>query len=160
MRPLPVWKCEDIDLDTRECSIEFGSIEIREYSRELGVYSDLKNGLALGWDYEQHAPIRVSDYQKQEKPKQPVESRGGLKKALKKLKGSSVEERPVCTGIMPTTTNERQKILTGFGYSKDEIERAERDRLQKLGYSSTNITKVPSVIRRVQRACAMSRRAK
>jgi glutamine synthetase len=91
MRPLPVWRCEDVDLESKESSVEFGSIEIREYNRELGVYADLKNGLALGWEYEQQAPIPVDQYRKKEATPKPTSPRGGLKRVLKKLKGTSEE---------------------------------------------------------------------
>jgi hypothetical protein len=158
MRPLPVWRCEDVDLESKESSVEFGSIEIREYSRELGAYSDLKNGLALGWEFKQHDPIPFDQYQKKESvPKQPS-PRGGLKRALKKLKGATTEEEPVYPGLAPTTTNERQKILAGFGYSKEEITKAEDERLRKLGFPSINVTKLTKVIRKVQLVCSLGRR--
>ncbi len=54
VKPLPVWKKVDIDLDSKEWSVTFGSIEVREYNRILAVVdTDVVNGLAIGWEYKQ-----------------------------------------------------------------------------------------------------------
>jgi hypothetical protein len=60
---------------------------------------------------------------------------------------------------MPTTIDDRKKILSGFGYSKGEIMKAEEERLQNLGYKSSNVSKLPKLIRKVQLVCAMANMA-
>ena len=159
MRPLPVWSYESSsDSESKESSVEFGSVEIREYCRELGPYLYLENGLAIGWEYQQHRPISLNEYEKEEQQskelKKKSSERGGFKRAFKKLGGSSEEETAKDSGIYnPTTPKERKKILETFGYSKQELDRVERARLQKLGYSRPS-----QIIRKAQRACALKGR--
>lgn len=142
MRPLPVWRIsDDIDLSSessRESIVEFGSVEIREHSRELGVYSDLKNGLALGWEYEQHEPIPIDEYEKENNDND--ESCSSTSSTAKRGGGGG--------DMSPTSTRERLQILAEFGYSREEIKKAEKERIKQVGCPKKNL---PNIIRTVQR---------
>jgi hypothetical protein len=121
----------DIDLDSREWSVTFGSIEVREYNRNLGENPDVSNGLAIGWEYEQHEPVPVDDYKIDEEPSPKPSKRNRCVQVLMKLSPTS-RRRPFRNHLESKTTQERLKILKVFGYSKQELSLAEKVRIQKL----------------------------
>jgi hypothetical protein len=153
MRPLPVWRLdkEKSESHAKESNIKFVSVEIREYTRELGTFSDLDYGLALGWGYEQRPAISVDQHEQETRKKQaPTSSQSTGSKRTAKM--TSNRRRVGVTGadkdqknnkknngvlLKPSKTSERKKILTSFGFSRREINQAEVDcRLHGLALTS------------------------
>jgi hypothetical protein len=151
MRPLPVWRIDrgESELHAKKSSIRFGSVEIREYNRELGAYSDvdLDYGLALGWGYQQRPAIPLDQHQIETRTTQISKSlqNGGLQRVAKKMSSRRSSRRRVGVavddkkkkkktkkksdyGLQANTTSERRNILRGFGYSREEISEAEFER--------------------------------
>jgi hypothetical protein len=133
LRPLPIWKIdEDIDRDSRNSSITFGAVEIREYNRVLGEHSDIYYSLALGWEYHEQEPISVEEYKSEVEPPTSKETSSKNRFGIFKKLSRSKSQRPFKNHLEPTTRHERMKILKYFGYSKEELNGAEKERVQKL----------------------------
>jgi hypothetical protein len=136
VKPLPVWKkVGTADLDSRERSITFGSIEVREYKRILSVvaYPNVVNGLAIGWEYKQDEPVPVDDYKSADKPAPKPSKPNRCVQVLMNLSSSSTSKsrRRLRNCLESKTTQERLHILKNFGYSKQELSLVENERLQK-----------------------------
>ena len=142
LRPLPVWRAEDIDLETsRESSVAFGSIEVREYTRILaGDHTEIPNSLAIGWDFNQSRPVSVDDVTSSLEKEQVVKSKASsgrnllqrISSSANPVRRSSSIQKASQSTLEPKTTKERREILKEFGYSKKELSDAETERIQKL----------------------------
>ena len=175
MRPMPTWNCSttssfdssesssshcsnsDKTSHSRQSCVGFGSIEIREYNRELGMYDDIPSSLSLGWEYTQQAQIPVDRHEEEKRitDREPKTKRKTT--ASKKWPNFSSKETSACVlplGAMPTTTKQRKRILKEFGYSKREIERNQVDRPRDIGYAGSNTTsELPAVLKLVLKLC-------
>ena len=126
-------------LRRRSSSVQFGEVEIREYERILGEYTELSNSLSIGWEFAQHQPVTVEEFEHAHL-KAKVKSKKGLKGLFNKRKGrKSPENSGKSKDMEPTSVEKRQQILKGFGYSKDDLKKAEKLRLQKLEEESLRI---------------------
>ena len=153
VRPLPVWvkKVDQVNLDSRKRTVSFGSVQIREYERIIGAYKCIPNSLALGWDYDQKPETLVNGY----KPSQ--QSDGGLiilnpcLHVFKKLSSSASPSTPKSEKVSPKSTQEKLQILKGFGYTKQELFDAEKERLKKIRHAPHRGIKIAHLVSSVRR---------
>lgn len=134
LRPLPVWEKIDTDPTERECSVTFGTVEVREFDRMVCDNTDVANGLAIDWGYTQQQNISVDDYKNAEKRLPSGSQPNKCLRLFRKLNmsASSMQSRPSQNKLEPKIAFERLKILKAFGYSNEELHLAEKERLRKL----------------------------
>jgi hypothetical protein len=147
----------DASRDYPNRHLSFGNIQVREYGRVINDDPDVSIGLALGWKYYQEEAIPVDHYEKDlTSARKSTSSR--VSKMMRSIAGF---KRCPQMLIELTTTTQRFKILSEFGYSPKELLDAERQRHQKLKCESSDQPSsiVPFLVlgRRMKIFCRLSR---
>ena len=121
-----------------QVAISFGTVEIRDYER---VYAsdvwDVCYPVTLGWGFNQRPAMSVDEFERQLKRKKDMEFRklgySFLRRRTSFLVGKMTENTKTSSHYMePLDGDRRRKLLMSFGYTEQEIKRAEKDRLLKL----------------------------
>ena len=103
--------------------LSFGSLEVRTYERILDDDPDISMPLTLGWAYAQEESCPLFT-EADNSVRSTTRSGSGFFRAL------AASDFPGYA--RPKTPQERFRILKKFGYSREEIRKAERERQQRF----------------------------
>ena len=95
-----------------EKKVSFGTIQVRKYKRVVGYVPEIPLSLGLGWEFKEYKPLSLDIYCEH-----------------KKKRTNFYYESPFYQN--PTTMFDRLAVLTKYGYSKEELVRAEKVRNQR-----------------------------
>jgi hypothetical protein len=134
---------------TASCSsgVSFGSVHVREYDRSLGDLLEVSYGLAIGWEYEEQDPVPIGPLEEIDVAEKSNKFQKMMRKLGFKPKPKPRRRKPVRVDAFtgqpinpirrekrfdrsPTSISQRVMILHKFGFSTEDLVKAEKQRSQ------------------------------